>query len=123
MPAPGAGNQPSRLPPLQWIAEERLVCDDAANEVHRPTCPRAGAGGVELERGAAVRLVWAPTICAACQPDVNVGPRRLTRGGVGRRSARTPRSGSRRRGWRSTGGAFKNGCHPAPGRELITARG
>jgi hypothetical protein len=69
----GADNERSRLPPLQWIAEERLVYDDAANEVHRPACPRAGAGAVELERGAAVRLVWAPTTCPVCQPDVTLG--------------------------------------------------
>jgi hypothetical protein len=36
MSVSGADNEPSQLPPLQWIADERLVYDDAANEVHRP---------------------------------------------------------------------------------------
>jgi hypothetical protein len=63
----------SRLPPLRWVAEESLVYDQAAKELHRRACPRAPTAGVELARGDALELVWAPTMCPACRPDVTLG--------------------------------------------------
>jgi hypothetical protein len=29
------------LPPLHWLAHEDLVYNREANELHRPSCPRA----------------------------------------------------------------------------------
>jgi hypothetical protein len=63
----------SRLPPLRWVAEEPLVYDQAANELHRPACTRAAGGCLALARGDALDLVWAPVVCAACEPDVTLG--------------------------------------------------
>jgi hypothetical protein len=58
---------------LRWIAGEPLVYDQAANELHRPACPRAPADSVELKPGDALKLVRAPTICPDCRPDVTTG--------------------------------------------------
>jgi hypothetical protein len=60
------------LPPLRWVAEERLLYDRAANELHRWSCRRAPAISEELERGDALSLVWAPRMCR-WRPDVTLG--------------------------------------------------
>jgi hypothetical protein len=62
------------LRPLRWIAEERLLYDCAANELHRPSCPRAPAIREELAPGDALELVWAPRMCR-CRPDVTLALR------------------------------------------------
>jgi hypothetical protein len=62
----------SRLPPLRWVAEEPLVYDETTNELHRPDCSGAASDGLELGRGQALDLVWAPRICRRCYPDVTL---------------------------------------------------
>lgn len=70
-----ASVQPSRLPPLHWVAEVPLVYDERANELHRPSCSKVTAIDQELDVGGALELIWAPRLCGRCSPDVTLALR------------------------------------------------